>query len=410
MTSTETAHKHTPEITVAERAKLLDSARELAALLAQAGPACDAENRFPSELVGPYKESGIVGAAVPRRYGGLGADIYTMALVGAELAKGDPAIALAFNMHQAMVGILRATPALEEPGREGLMSRVANENAIMCGTFSEARAGLAGLADTTAVPDGQGGWRLTGRKNWSTLIEGCDIVTMNATVTDEYGNLPECFGDRAAQEVLFIFDKDTPGVSVDRTWNTMGMRATGSHTLVLDGARVGVEGYGGSFRAGLVGEAEWAAILFGGVYLGLAEKAYEQAVSILRRKRLGATAGAQDTEVRAQGEVQHSVGRMKATLQTAARTLEATALIALENRPLDLPPAVRKAEFDLAKVVVTEAAISVTDEACRLVGGMSFSRGDPLERLFRDARAGLLHSYSTDQLYGAYGRHELGVS
>ena len=410
MAFTDTTHKHTPEITAGEREELLHSARELAELFAQAGPACDAENRFPTELVAPYKQSPIVSAAVPRRFGGLGADIYTMALVGAELARGDPGIALAFNMHQAMVGILRATSALDEPARERLMTRVAAERAIMCGTFSEARAGLAGLADTIAVPDSQGGWRLSGRKNWSTLIEGCDIVTLNATITDELGNLPQGLGDRTAQEALFIFDKETAGVSTDRTWNTLGMRATGSHTLVLQDAPVGPDAYGGNFRLGLVGEAEWAAILFGGVYLGLASKAYDETVSILRRKRLGATASSAETEVRLSGDVQHAVGRMKATLQTAARTLEATALIALEDRQLDLPLAVRKAEFDLAKVVVTEAAVSITDDACRLVGGRAFARGQTLERLFRDARAGLLHSFSTDQLYNVYGRHELGVT
>ena len=409
MSATETTHKHTPEISALERGQLLADAAELAQRFARAGPECDAENRFPTELVEPYRQSGLVAAAVPRRFGGPGADIYTTSMLGRELAKGDPAIALAFNMHQAMVGILRATPALDEPARARLMRRVVEEKAIMCGTFSEARAGLAGLADSIAVPQPGGGWRLSGRKNWSTLIEGCDIVTMNATITDPAGRLPETFTEHAAREALFIFDKDSPGVSIERTWNTHGMRATGSQTLVLDGVPLGPEAYGGNFRLGLVGEAEWAAILFGGVYLGLAEKAYRECVTILRRKHLGATAGSQDTEVKQLGDVQHAIGRMKAEIEIASRTLEATALIALENRPIDLPPGVRKAEFDLAKVAATEAGISVTDQACRLVGGMAFARGNTLERLLRDARAGLLHSYSTDQLYNAYGRYELGV-
>jgi len=408
-TDTIQIHKHTSEITSSERADLLESARELAIQFAELGKECDRNNHFPTELVEPYKQSGIAAAAVPRRYGGLGADIYTTSMIGRELARGDAAIALAFNMHQAMVGILRATPALDETAREVLMRRVASENAIMCGTFSEARAGLAGLADTIAVPDSRGGWRLTGRKNWSTLIEGCDIVTLNATITDADGNLPETFGEHAAQEALFIFDKSTPGVSIDRTWNTHGMRATGSHTLVLDGAPVGPEAFGGNFRLGLVGEAEWAAILFAGVYLGLADRAYAEAVEILKRKHLGATAGSQDTDVKQLGHVQHTLGRMKAELEIASRTLEATALVAIENRPLELPLPVRKAYFDLTKVSVTEAAVSVTDDACRLVGGMAFSHGQILERSLRDARAGLLHSFTSDQLYTIWGRHELGI-
>lgn len=111
-------------------------------------------------------------------------------------------------------------------------------------------------------------------------------MTLNATITDAAGNLPQSFSDHAAQEALFIFDKDTPGVSIDPTWNTLGMRATGSHTLVLEEAHVGPEAFGGNFRLGLVGEAEWAAILFGGVYLGLADKAYTEALEILKRKHV----------------------------------------------------------------------------------------------------------------------------
>ncbi|MGQ0630347.1 MAG: acyl-CoA dehydrogenase family protein [Sporichthyaceae bacterium] len=403
------AHKHSPQCTSEERAGLLDAAGELAKAFEAVGAGCDADNRFPTETVAAYKASGIVGMAVPRMYGGLGADIWTTSLVGRELAKGDPGIALSYNMHQAMVGILRATPALDEGARAELMRRVAQENAIMCGTFSEARAGLAGLADTIAIPDERGGWRLRGRKNWSTLIEGCDIVTLNATVTDADGNLPSDFREHTAAEALFIFDVGTPGVIVEHTWDTLGMRATGSQTLLLDDAYVGPETFGGNFRTGLVGEAEWAAILFGGVYLGLAERAYAECVDILRRKHTGATAASADTEVRAQGHVQHAVGKMKADLEIAARTLESTAYIALKNRTTPELAPVRKATFDLAKVSVTETAMSVTDTACRLVGGMAFGRGHVLERCFRDARAGVLHSFTTDQLYLMYGRSELGL-
>jgi alkylation response protein AidB-like acyl-CoA dehydrogenase len=403
------AHKHVPEITPDERDQLLAAARELAVRFDAAGRQCDLDNRFPTELVEPYKRSGIVACAVPRRYGGLGADIYTTTLIGRELAKGDPGIALSFNMHQAMVGILRGTPALEEAARERLMRRICDTDAIMCGTFSEARAGLAGLADTVAVPDGRGGWRLSGRKNWSTLIEGCDIVTLNATITGADGELPHDYTDHAAREALFVFDRDTPGVRIDPTWDTLGMRATGSHTLVLDQARVGPEAYAGNFRLGLIGEAEWAAILFGGVYLGLAEKAYLEAREALKAKHLGATMAAQDTEVRETGYIQHALGRMRTEIEIAARTLEATASLAIENRAIEGPASIRKAQFDIAKVAVTETAISVTDQALRLIGGRAFARGHVLERLFRDARAGILHSFSTDQLYDVLGRYELGL-
>jgi alkylation response protein AidB-like acyl-CoA dehydrogenase len=402
-------HKHTPEITAEERANVLAKARDLAKAFDAIGRECDAANRFPTEMVPLYRESGLAAVAVPRKYGGLGGDIWTTCLVGRELAKGDPGIALSFNMHQAMVGIFRGTPALTEETRASILSRVASEGTIICGPFSEARAGLTGLADTVAVPDSRGGWRLSGKKNWSTLVEGADVIALNATITDEDGQLPEDFREHTTRESTFIIPADSPNISIDRTWDTLGMRATGSQTLVLDEVYAPPETYGGNFRQGLVGEAEWAAVLFGGVYLGLAEKAFIETREALKKKHLGATAGAQDTAIKQVGYVQHALGRMRYEIEVAARALEMTANMAIENRDLPSSVPARKAMWDTAKVVTTEAAISVTDQGLRLVGGASFRRGNVLERLFRDARAGILHSFSTDQLYDTFGRYEFGL-
>ncbi|MDT7708888.1 MAG: hypothetical protein QOG20_4495 [Pseudonocardiales bacterium] len=402
-------HKHTPEITADERANLLDEARQLGKTWESIGAECDVENRFPTETVEAYKQSSITAMLVPKKWGGLGADMLTASLVGRELAKGDPGIALAYNMHQAMVGIFRNTPALAEDVRESIMRRVAEDRVILCGPFSEARAGLSGLADTIAVPDPAGGWRITGKKNWSTLVEGSDLIALNATVTDADGTVPEDFREHAQRERCFVIPKESDGLTVDHTWDTMGMRATGSHTIVMEGVHALPETDAGNFRQGLVGEAEWAAMLFGGVYLGLADKAYFAARDILLEKHLGATLSAQDTDVKQVGYVQYLLGKMRAEIDIAERVLEATGQIAIDGRYEEWPVGVRKAKWDLVKVVATEAGMKVTDEAFRLVGGSSFRRGHIIERLYRDARAGYLHSFTTNQLYDFLGRFELGL-
>ena len=89
--------KHDVQTTEAERAELVARARELAKDFAAAGAAADENNRFPTELVPLYKAAGFATLAVPKEYGGSGADIWTTSLVSKELAKGDPAIALAFK-------------------------------------------------------------------------------------------------------------------------------------------------------------------------------------------------------------------------------------------------------------------------------------------------------------------------
>lgn len=409
MEATLVQNKHTPEITADERDELFRRARELAKEFDKVGKEVDANKRFPTELVPLYKASGLAEAAVPKKWGGWGADILTTALIGRELAKGDAAIALSFNMHQAMVGIFRGTSALDEDARERVMRAVGDDKKLLCGPFSEARGGLAGLADTVAVPDPSGGWRITGKKNWSTMVEGADLISLNATITDEDGRLPEDFRVHASRESMFIIPSDLPGISIDKTWDTIGMRATGSHTLVLDNVLVSEDTFAGNFRQGLIGEAEWAAVLFGGVYLGLADRAYDEAKKILRTKHSGATLSGQDTQAKDLGYVQYILGRMHFQIEAGTRAYERTGELAIEGRFDHLPLGARKAEFDVAKVITTEAAISVTDQAMRLVGGMAFRKGHIIERLFRDARAGVQHSLGTDQLYDFLGRYELGL-
>jgi alkylation response protein AidB-like acyl-CoA dehydrogenase len=402
-------HKHTPEITPDERANLLDEARQLGKTWEPLGRECDVENRFPTETVEAYKQSSITAMSVPKKWGGLGADMLTASLVGRELAKGDPSIALAYNMHQAMVGIFRNTPALAEDVRESLMRSVAEDRTILCGPFSEARAGLSGLADTVAVPDPAGGWRISGKKNWSTLVEGADLIALNATVTDPDGTIPEDFREHARRETCFVIPKTSDGLTIKHTWDTMGMRATGSHTIVMDGVPAAPGTYGGNFRQGLIGEAEWAAMLFAGVYLGLADKAFEETTEILKAKHLGATATGQDTDVKQLGYVQFELGKMRTELECAERVLEATGQIAIDGRYEEWPESARKAKWDVVKVIATETAMSVTDRAFRRVGGAAFRRGHMLERLFRDGRAGYLHSFTPNQLYDFLGRYELGL-
>ena len=407
--STVTTYKHTPEITPDEREELLRRARALAVEFDRFGRDADADGAFPLATVPLYKESGLLAASVPKKWGGWGADILTAALIGRELAKGDAAIALGYNMHQAMVGIFRTTTALDEDGRERVMRAVAEDKKILCGPFSEARAGLAGLADTVAVPDPDGGWRISGKKNWSTLIEASDLISLNATITDADGELPEDFREHASRESMFIIPSDLPGISIEYTWDTLGMRGTGSHTLVLDNVHVDESTFAGNFREGLIGEAEWAAILFGGVYMGLAERAFEETRAALVKKHTGATQGGKDTQAKSLGSVQYVLGRMKYELEAGIRAYERTGELAIAGAFDDLPKVARKAYFDVAKVAATEAAISITDQGLRLVGGQAFRRGHVIERLFRDARAGVQHSFGTDQLFDFLGKYELGL-
>jgi alkylation response protein AidB-like acyl-CoA dehydrogenase len=399
--------KHAVEMSPAEQEHAIDIAREVAAEFDRVGREYDDRNEFPMETVPIFKDSGLVQLMVPKEYGGMGCDILTLARVTTELAKGDPACALAYNMHFAMVGIFRGL--LDGETRAYWMNQFASENKLVNGTLSEERAGLMGLADTVAVPQSDGGYKISGRKTWGTLCEAADIVSLNATVTDEHGNLPEHFGEHTAREYLFMLPMDTPGIRIDRTWNALGMKATGTHSVVYEDVLVPAEARVRDYRGGLFGEFEWAALSFAGVYQGLLEKAYEETIKILKTKTLGATMEAQDLALKDLGHVQYGLGRMTVMKEASSRVLETSCRQVMDGRDQAFAPQARIPLIDIAKVISTEYAIDVVDQGMRLVGGSAFRHGHILEKLYRDARSGPFHPLTTDQVYNTLGRSELGL-
>ena len=400
--------KHDIEITPAERGELIARARKLADKFAELGPSADEKNELPLELVPLYKESGLARLNVPKRYGGFGADLWTVALVEKELASyGDPAITLSFNMHQVMVGIFR--DLLEEDARARLFKQVVEDNALLSGPFSEERAGFSTIADTVAVPDGHGGWLVSGKKNWATFIEGADIVTFNATITDADGKIPEDYKEHAARESVFFVPMTAPGISIKRTWDTFSMRASGTQTCVFDKVPVPAEGYGGPFRTGLISEMEWVTFPFAGVYLGVADRAYRIVRDSLAKKSLGHTVSGNNVMVRDVGHIQHQLGQALVELEMAERVVQGTAAILAAGGDAAWSAAERPARLSIAKIAATEAAVKVTDIAMRLTGGGAIRRGGPLERAFRDARAGIYHPLSGDAVYELLGKSQLGV-
>lgn len=404
MTST-TSSRH--RLSTVEHYKIVDTAREVGREFARLGPDCEARNGLVPEVVDVFKSAGLVGLTVSKEYGGLGGDLWTLCAVSSELAKGDPACGLAFNMHFAMVGML--SQIMTSECKEAWLPQIAGDKKLVCGAYSEQRAGLNGLADTTATQVATGDFTVSGTKNWATLCQAADILTFNATITGDDGAVPDDALVHMAQERAMIIPMDTPGVSIKETWDAMGMRASGTHSVVFDSARVPESGVIGAYRHGLLTHFEWPALAFSAVYHGIARRAYEETREILRKKSLGATQLGADVRVRDVGYVQHALGRMLIQNETTARVMEATARQVADGRDAEWDPMSRPALLSVAKVVSTESAIEITGRAMQLVGGASFRRGHILERLYRDARSGSFHPLTSDQTADLLGKSELGL-
>jgi alkylation response protein AidB-like acyl-CoA dehydrogenase len=380
----------------------MTKATELSQLFREVGPRHDVDNTLAAETVQPFKDSGLAGVIVPKSYGGPGANVAQLSRIIAELSKGDPAIALGYNMHWCMVGLTMSL-VTEEQGNRWLR-RIAEGGELIFGPSSE-KAGYSALPNTKAVPQPEGGWRLYGKKTWGTLAEAASLIATNATITDADGNMPEDFDERVAADALFIADFEVDehlqgdGVRIERTWDALGMHATGTQTVVYDGFYIPESGYVAPWRASVFGGVEWFSLTIASIYLGLQDRVLEETIAHLAKKRLGPSFGSvvgQATKVADLGYITDGIGEMATRFELSRRVVLKTCedlVGCADGWPADL----RMPYIGLAKVFVCENVLWMTRQAMSMVGGQSFRRGSIFERLYRDAAASMFQPLNADQ-------------
>lgn len=351
-----------------EERALARKAEELAALFAGRATRHDQEGSFPFENFADLREAGYLKLTVPQEFGGNGLSLYALVMLQERLAYGDGSTALAVGWHVGQILHLRTTRKWPEAIFADLCRSVVSDGTMINTFASEAASGSpsrGGKPETTAIPDG-GGWRITGRKTFSTLSPILDRFVVSAYIPDE-----DCTDD-------FLIHR-TERVNLVETWDTLGMRATGSHDVVLDGVFVAkdmrLSGKGMDDGGG------WL-LHIPACYMGIALAARDYAFEFARSYR----PNHMNEPIAALPSVQHSIGEMEIELRTARSLLYAAA--DRWDRENEDRPAL-KPELGLAKYVVTNNAIKIVDLAMRIVGAASLSRNQPLERYYRDVRAGL---------------------
>jgi alkylation response protein AidB-like acyl-CoA dehydrogenase len=386
------------QLTERERG-IVERAGSAAAIAAEHAARHDRDGTFPIEGLSALARSGYLALAVPQALGGEGATVSEVVLGTIALARGDASLGLVVAMHTVLLGRVRdaqAWPAeqLERVGREVSAARD-GPGALINSLASEPEMGSpsrGGLPRTTATRTPHG-WRLAGRKTFSSgspvLRWGIISAAVQADGAEPYlGN--------------FLVPLSTPGVRIEPSWDTLGMRATGSHTVVLEEVEVDLQAEVPRPAPGasesLPHERAWS-LGVAAVYLGVAEAARDYAVQFARQRKPLALGG---KSIASLPNIRDRVGRMDLLLFTARGLLVGTA------RAWDAAPT---AEFEgalaAAKVVTSNNAIAVAEEAMRLVGGSSLDRSAPLERHYRDVRGGLHHPPQDDAALALFARQAL---
>lgn len=358
------------------------TARALRDTLAATSAAHDRDGTFTHEGFDALRPHRFASMLVPADLGGGGASLAEACAALAELARGCPSTALTLSMHSHLVAaqVWRHHRGMPAP----VLAKVADAQLMLVST------GAADWIDSsgTAVKV-EGGYRLTGAKAPSS---GAPIGNMLAT-SFRWDDAPD------GPQVLHLTVPFTaPGLSVRTTWDTMGMRGTGSETVVLDDVFVPDEAVMLARPAGRW-HPIWATILgvalplIMATYVGVAEEAADRAVALV--------AG------RAGGERAPLVGRMLNRL-TVARDAVA-AMIALAG-DLDFEPTAEHAAAVLTrKAIAAEAVLDTTRTALEAGGGTAFGVAAGIERLHRDAHGALYHPLPADRQERFCGRLALGL-
>jgi len=391
----------TPDERSAElEARLADARRRLAGL-----PLGDGfDPAVPAALVA----SGLHLAPVPEAAGGLGIGPRAAVELLAALGAIDGSTALGFAMHVHVVGAMAESPGWPAGLRETLYDAIRDHGALLntAGTEDAGGSPARGAVPETAAEEGTDGrFRLTGEKSWTTWLPALRFAFVTARIVPA-GAAERGAGDRSAdgqpEVAAFVVDLDGQGVTRLPGFDALGMRGSASGRLRLDGAVVPADRVIARRRAdqpdprGVVPPA-WFGFAIAGVYLGIGEGARSEVVrwAIDRRPGDGSTAVADVPSV------QVRLGRLDAALRTARIVVLDVASRWEATDPSDR--AGLMADVALAKLTATSAAVEATDEALRIAGGPGFLAG-PLERAFRDARAGLINPPLEDVALAGFAR------
>jgi acyl-CoA dehydrogenase len=332
--------------------------------------AWEAAGRIPRAFWRRLGELGLLGLEFPTEYGGAGGDFLSSVVLGEEMARcRSGGVAFSVLVHTDMSSPWLTRYGTDAQKRRYLPGIVSGETVCALGiTEPGTGSDMAGIT-TRAVRDGDG-YRLTGSKIFITNGVYGDLYFVAARTS------PGTEERRHAGISMFLVERDTPGFTVSRRLDKMGMRASDTAELSLQACPVpaenllGEEGRGfHQLAAGLQRERVMAAVLA----LSGAGQALEDTLAYLReRHAFGAPLASRQA-------LRHRVADMATEIEAARHLVYHAASLYAAGHDCVTP-------VSMAKLFATEVANRVAYQAVQLHGGYGYMREFPVERFFRDVR------------------------
>jgi len=357
----------------------------------------DREASHPLENYEALRHAGVYALNVPTELGGDGVGLLGYSLAAEELAQGCPSTALSFNMHLSVVGPLMESPLVPLATKERLADMVVRERKLIAGNFSEpTTSGLVGtVVPLTRARRVDRGYRISGRKAFASMLEAADYCAVLA-----YPD--EATAPTAA--ILLLVPREAPGRRVEAVWDTLGMRATRSDSMVLDECWVPDDAV--LLRSDDIlpfrrRGANWLWASYTAVYLGIAVAAYKATVKTVQ----GRTPPGFTQSLAYHPDVRRHVAEMSVDLEAARLLTYHSAWLSDTQGPT---PATLSA-FYRAKYFVGDAVTRITRTAMTLGGAHALFKTSPLERLFRDGAVAPVQFPPRDFCLASLGMLELDL-
>ncbi|MFD2115863.1 acyl-CoA dehydrogenase family protein [Paenibacillus yanchengensis] len=356
----------------------LTTLEQLEVSIKQSALQADEQNCFVADNIELVRKSGYSAITLPSLYGGAGFSIHDAIVLQETLASYDGSTALVMAWTLLTVGELYENQYWDDTLLQSFSNEV-TAGAIINRAVSEAATGSpirGGKPTTTAIRNGNQ-YIITGRKSYTTGAYALDYFLVSAWLQDE------------EQIGFFLLAKDTPGLQIEDNWDMVGMRGTGSHDVVLNQVTVDenklveIPSYRTGFKLN-----PWL-LLIPATYLGIAQAAATYAIDFANRHQPNSIT----TTIAHLPNVQSSIGEMELLLLQARHSLYGTALAWERQTDKEL----LVSSVNAAKHTATNHAIAIVDIAMRIVGAKSLQLSNPLQRYYRDVRAGL-HNPPMDDL------------
>lgn len=371
--------------------RFADLARQVAQSVATRADSADRAGQLPAEDVKCLQESGYLALSIPAQYGGHGATMREVVEAQAELAHASPSAALVAAMTLQVLGDNAETMPWPEEQYARLAEAVVKNGAVMNVVASEPALGSPSRGKafaSQAQPQADGGWIINGHKTWITGGRHLTHLLVRLMVGESAG--------------MLIVPADSVGLRWEETWKDgLAFRASDSHDLHFEGVKVGPEALlecGDANKP--IHPNAWFPMLMASIYLGAAWGARD-AVIRFAQERIPTALG---KPIATLPKIQRQVGELDIQLQ-AARSLLLEVAQLWGDHPDQRPKLYARVAG--AKQFTVEAALRITDLALQIAGGQALTHDLPLERFFRDVRAGMMQPPAGDTALEIAGRGAL---